>query len=86
MTITKIELTQINTRLANELAEARLRISQLEADVVRVTEVASAVNTMRKGDVPARAPYVMPQWQIDRAECMARAKELAVSSGRAAKA
>lgn len=34
--ITKIELTQVNTRLAAENAELRARVSQLEADLARV--------------------------------------------------
>jgi hypothetical protein len=45
--MTKIELTQDNNRLATENADLRARVHQLEGDLLRVTDVASAINTMR---------------------------------------
>lgn len=46
--ITKLALTQINTRLASENDALRGQVSQLQADLLRVTEVASAVNVMQR--------------------------------------
>ena len=45
--VTKLALTQINTRLAADNEQLRARVSQLEADVLRITECASALNAPR---------------------------------------
>ena len=45
--VTKLALTQVNTRLAADNEQLRARVSQLEADIVRITECASAVNAPR---------------------------------------
>lgn len=76
MTTTKLELTQINARLATENAALRMRIAELEGDIERITSVASAVNTMHT------APRAMsqPQWQIERALAMAAAREMAMAA------
>ena len=118
-TQTKLELQQINSRLATENTELRARVSQLEGDlersfvametyenevhklegdveisayeaasartrvrelkedILRITECASAVNKAK-----TRPAYTPPQWQIDRAEQMAKAKALAMASGK----
>ena len=73
--MTKIELTQINATLAADNAALRARVSQLEADLLRVTEVASTLNA------PRVHRFDTPQWQKDRAEAMALAKQIAVRSG-----
>lgn len=68
-TVTKLALTQINTRLTNENAELRARVSQLQSDLVNVTSVASAINSV-------------PQWQTDRATAMSAAKAEAMTTHR----
>jgi hypothetical protein len=74
-TLTKLELTQHNTRLATENAALRAQVLQLQTDFQRVTSVASAVNTMRT-----------PQWQLDRKEAMDAARQLALVSRTCVKA
>jgi hypothetical protein len=68
-----LQLTQTNARLAAENEYLRKKVVDLEADIARITEVASALNAPR----PSRP---MPQWQIDRAEAMAAARRLAMAS------
>jgi hypothetical protein len=117
-TLTKVELVQINARLATENAALREQVAQLTADLQRSANlIASAAQraveedalvegqvaflkaelAQAKADLqrsasrqvpsrPARTPYEMPQWQIDRAATMAAAKALAVHSGRTVKA
>lgn len=75
--ITKLEQSQIINRLTAEAMALRLQVSQLQADLQRVTEVASAVNSMQR---PERSAYVMPQWQKDRAAAMAAAKATALAT------
>ena len=67
-TITKLELSQVNARLAKENEALRAQVSQLQADFLRVTSVASAINTMP------------PQWQVDRKLAMDAARNLALVS------
>ena len=94
MRTTKLELSQINTRLAADNADLRALLSLAQADIARlqaqhtaVTEVASAVNVMRT-PTPAPAPrapraaYVMTPEQQARAEAMAAAKAFAMKTGR----
>jgi len=72
------ELTVNLDIAAKALALAEAQIAGLRAELVTVTEVASAINKMPK----QRPAYVMPQWQKDRQEAMAAAKALAVSGHR----
>jgi hypothetical protein len=71
--------------LASELVVARARVSQLEAQLIaeRALHVramaAIAPITHGMPTVDRRKP-AMPQWQIDRAACMAVAKAQALSS------
>lgn len=74
MSTTKLELAQTNARLARENEELRARVAQLEGDIERITSVASAINT-----VNAARP-TQPQWQKDRAQAMAAAKDMAQRS------
>lgn len=50
MRTTKIELAQINARLASENAVLRTQVSQLQADFMRVTAVASELNKVQRGE------------------------------------
>ena len=86
--LTKLALTQANTALANDNAALRAQVAGLTLDLeivraqlVNVTEVASAVNKMPAK--PARPAYVMPQWQKDRLAAMEAAKEEAKATHRA---
>jgi hypothetical protein len=73
---TKLELQQINTRLANENAALRAQVSQLQADIERITEVASALNAPR---IPFGGQ------ETPRLRAMREARELAMSTGRCIK-
>lgn len=68
MSTTKLELQQTNARLARENEELRKQVAQLEGDIMRITSVASAINTVNDA---------RPQWQKDRAQAMAAAKDMA---------
>ena len=78
--MTKLELQQKNTQLATENAALRMRVAQLEGDIERITSVASAMNTID------RLRPAMPQWQVDRAKCMAAARSQAMAMGCVVKA
>ena len=96
MRTTKLELSQINTRLAADNADLRALLSLAQADIARlqaqhtaVTEVASAVNVMRTpaprtpaAPRPPRVAYVMTPEQQARADAMAAAKAFAMKTGR----
>lgn len=71
--ITKLELQQINARLADENTALRAKVATLEGDIARITSVASAVNRLH-------TPQAMPQWQKDRALAMAAAREAAMAN------
>ncbi len=68
-TLTKVELVQANTALAQDNMELRARVAQLEGDIKRITEVASAVNKAS-----------MPRWQVERAEAMRIARGIAMAA------
>ena len=73
MPTTKIELQQANTRLANENDALRHQVSQLQADLLRITECASAINTLSRSTK-------------ERVTAMLRAKEQALATGVCVKA
>jgi uncharacterized protein YigA (DUF484 family) len=77
--LTKNELVAINADLAKQNDDLRHRVAQLEADIVRITEVASTVNRMQ------RPQYQMPAWQIERRQKMEAAKQAALASKRCVK-
>ncbi len=69
--------TQTKAALQAENAALRTELDTLRTQMRNMASVASAVNSMQRGE---RAPYVMPQWQKDRAAAMAAAKALAMQS------
>ena len=80
--ITKLELTQINARLASENETLRKQVGDLLMDL----EMERAVARHEQRPVPAPRPqYQMPTWQQERARAMAAAKAMAMNSGRAVK-
>lgn len=72
-TPTKLELVQINKRLAAENEALRKQVADLEM-VSRMTAIPTR-----------RVMNHMPQWQVDRAVAMAAAREMAMRSGRSTK-
>lgn len=65
---TKLELVQLNARLATENAALRKQVTDLELIV------------QLKHEPTRRVAAHMPQWQIDRASAMAAARALAMST------
>lgn len=65
---TKLELEQINSRLARENEALRKQVADLEM-VSRMTTIPTR-----------RVMNHMPQWQIDRAVAMAAAREMAMKT------
>lgn len=65
---TKLELVQINARLAAENAALRTQVADLEL-------IARMHTTPTR-----RVQHAMPQWQQDRATAMALAREAAMAS------
>ena len=65
------------SQLAAENAALRIENETLRLQMQNMASVASAVNTMHHKAAYV-TPYEMPQWQKDRAVCMAEAKELAM--------
>lgn len=74
-TITKLALTQINTRLATENTALRAQISKMQVEIERITEVASALNS----------PRPFGGQETPRLRAMREARELAIASGRCIK-
>ena len=75
------EIAQLRHTVETLRAEANYSsevVRELQKQIVAITSVASAVNTMQTGQ---RGVYVMPQWQKDRAAAMAAAKAHALRSG-----
>ena len=74
--VTKLALQQANTRLARENDALRHEVAQLKADLLRVTECASAVNTMQRPFGGQETP---------RLKAMREAREIAMATGRTTK-
>ena len=68
---TKLELVQINTRLAAENEALRKQVADLQHDARVAGDIVAHLST------PAPR-YVTPQWQIDRAIAMAAARDMAM--------
>lgn len=68
-TRTKLELEQINARLAAENAVLRKQVADL-----------TLINEMQR-EPARRVAAHMPSWQVQRAEAMAAAREMAMRSG-----
>ncbi len=71
---TKLELSQVNTRIAAENEALRKQVADLQLNVELLTaKVASC-------EAPAHriARHTTPQWQIDRMAAMTAARELAM--------
>lgn len=85
---TKLELEQINARLANELCQARARIALLEGDVLRANTTIEQLrhNLVDQAAVASAVNHMSgPAWQRERVLAMAIARDIATSSGRVVK-
>jgi hypothetical protein len=77
---TKLELVQINARLAAENAALRTQVADLEHNARIANEIVATLSTPTQ-----RVARHMPQWQVDRAAAMHAAREMAMRTRMAVK-
>lgn len=70
---TKLELVQINAALATENAALRKQVADLEHNARIANEIVATLSTPTQ-----RVARHMPQWQQDRAQAMAAARDMAM--------
>lgn len=86
---TKLELVQINARLANDNAELRAQLAGLQHDYAIVkaefeqqaAHIALTLAQHRK----VQATHVVPDWQAQRLTEMKEARAIAMATGRCTK-
>lgn len=78
--LTKMELVQINARLAAENDALRRQVADLEHNARVASELVAHLSTPTQ-----RVARHMPQWQQDRAAAMHAAREMAIHTGRVVK-
>lgn len=87
MKLTKLALEQLNARLANDNAELRVQLANLQHDFAIVKaefeqQAAHIADTLAQHHKPA---HVVPAWQAQRAIDMAEARAIAMATGRCIK-
>lgn len=85
--LTKVELVQINSKLAADNAALRAQLGAAQADIAvlrkQVNEACAMVEAVSRPTM--RVQQHMPAWQVARAEAMNAAKTIAMQSGRVVK-
>lgn len=76
--ITKLALTQINTRLASENEALRKQVEDLQLSVTIAYDEVHALGEQLADLKERPTKPAAPQWQQDRAKAMAAAREMAM--------